>query len=193
MDKKELRKIALDNRKKITANELKEISKIICDEVILLDEFIKADKVFVYMATEQEIDLSKIMEVCFANGKKVAVPKVTDKSKGIMEFVYINSTDDLEEGYMHISEPSSNDFIHINDTGQGIMILPGLAFDRDGHRCGYGGGFYDRYIARGYEGLKIAVCLEENVFEQIDTDEFDKKYDILITQKHLYNRMYFDE
>lgn len=87
---------------------------------------------------------------------------------------------------MHILEPKNNDFIELKDVQNAVMIMPGLAFDKKGGRAGYGKGFYDRYISRGFDGTKIAVTIDENIFEHIETDEKDIKYDILLSDKEVY-------
>lgn len=185
MEKAEIRKIALANRKEY--KDMNGASEAICRNILSLPEFMEAEIVLAYMATPLEINLDNLITECMKSGKKVAVPKIIDRS-GIMEFVYIHDFKELQKGYMNILEPISNDFIDIRSDKKVLMILPGLAFDKSGNRCGYGGGYYDRYLAKGFSGVKLAVTIRNNIFDMIKTDENDEKWDILVSEENIYRR-----
>ena len=61
-----------------------------------------------------------------------------------------------------------------------IMLVPGVAFDLNNNRTGYGGGFYDRYLSN-HTVYKIALCFKEQIFEVLPTEDFDIKMDEIIT------------
>ncbi len=185
MEKTEIRKIALANRKEY--KDMNGASETICRKIFYLPEFMEAEIVLAYMATPLEINLNDLITECFRLGKKIAVPKMVDRC-GIMEFVYIDDFEGLQKGYMNILEPVSDEFIDIRTNEKVLMILPGLAFDISGNRCGYGGGYYDRYLAKGFKGVKLAVTIENNIFDIIKTDENDEKWDILASEENIYRR-----
>ncbi len=63
-----------------------------------------------------------------------------------------------------------------------LILVPGLAFDKSGYRLGYGGGFYDRILGRGL-GLKIGICLRENLWESLPVEPHDERVDYIITEE----------
>ena len=84
------------------------------------------------------------MRCAWDDGKEVAVPRVD--GDGIMHFYYLRSLKDLEPGAFGIMEPRAD--CRICETEEGLLLMPGVAFDEQGHRVGYGGGYYDRYLEK---------------------------------------------
>lgn len=121
---------------------------------------------------------------------KIAVPRVA--GDGLMDFFFIDSTDDLEPGYMGIPEPESDctqcsyNYTGSNDISakdsENIIILPGLAFTRDGRRCGYGGGYYDRFLQRMQQGVRIALCYSWQILDDFETEPTDMRMDYIVTE-----------
>lgn len=186
MDKITARKKAGVIRNNICGMEA--ISRKICDKILKDCDFINSDVVLAYIATKNEIDLTQIIDYCMRNNKMVAVPKVTDTKKCTMEFVIIKSLDELKSGYMGIYEPINDIYTNFYDNANIYMILPGLAFGKNGIRAGYGKGYYDRYIEKGFTGIKTGVAIDEAVFEYIDGDLHDILWDKLITENNIYVR-----
>lgn len=164
-----------------------------------IPEYIQADIVLVYASAKDEADTYDIIKEALLTGKKVAVPKVI--RRGIMEFYYISSLSELTAGYYDIPEPVTEDIFepevvlkNADESGNNIsgqkvlMLVPGLAFDKEMHRMGYGGGFYDRYIERlnesGNRGCGItiaAICFEEQIYEAVPYEVHDRLMDMIIT------------
>lgn len=115
------------------------------------------------------------------DGKTIAVPKVFGE---IMKYYAITSYDDPEDGYFGIREPKHAELPEII-AGDGLMILPGVAFDEERHRIGYGGGFYDRYLEAHPRMQKIAFAFEFQMFEEVPFEEFDRKPEKIITEKRI--------
>ena len=97
-----------------------------------------------------------------------------------MDFVRLQSFDQLSLGYCGIPEPEYGEVIRDE---QILMLMPGLAFDREFNRIGYGGGFYDRYLDKMSDCkiLKVAFAYDFQVLEHIETEQHDYKIDVLIT------------
>lgn len=111
-------------------------------------------------------------------GRHVYVPKVNGRE---MDFYEITSMQDLKKGYRDILEPIDT-LLPVHGIS-GIMVMPGLAFDRMGHRIGYGGGFYDRYIASQKNSLyKVAFAYDKQVFSKITVQEHDQTADCIVTE-----------
>ena len=118
------------------------------------------------------------------DGKKVYAPKVLSKTD--MEFYCLSDVDDLVSGYMGIMEPS--DSCEKANTRNGLFIMPGLAFDYDFHRIGYGGGFYDRYLSEDNTFIKAALAFDFQLLESIPYEEHDLKPDYIVTQTQFIRR-----
>ena len=146
--------------------------------------------VLIYVSTKGEVDTLGLIEEFFKLGKIVYVPKVIDIKTGLMRFYKISSLEDLEPGCMNILEPKKSleilDESLIDDSF--VIVMPGLAFDKKGHRLGYGGGFYDRFNARVYSGLlKLALSFDFQLIDELIANEFDIDVDKVITENEIIN------
>lgn len=186
MNKTELRTFIKDQKSGLTKEEVLAYSKVITDKFLSLEEYNSADTIYTYIPFNTEIITNDIIERAWKDGKKVAVPKV--EGPGVIEFYYITDWASLQPGSYNILEPNTNILQKANDTDI-LMIMPGLAFDRNHNRIGYGGGFYDRYIQKAKEDnktiKKIAFAYKFQVVETIETEEFDEKVDIILTEDEI--------
>ena len=186
-NKKEIRTLITNKKKAMSAEEITAGSRIITDRLELSKEYQDNDNILIYVSYNQEVETSGIINKSLERGKKVYVPKVIinkeDMSDKYMEFVRINSYDDLQDGYMGIKEPVSDDYEIPQD---GLLVMTGLAFDVTLNRIGYGGGFYDRYLVKnGDRYYKTAICFDYQVLDDIPAEEFDIRPDMIITDKRI--------
>ena len=179
--KKEIRAIVKKNRREATPEQIRENSNEICKQFLNLPEYKEAKVVFAYMDCKNEVETKMVIEQCWRDGKTVAVPKVFGE---IMKYYVITSYDDLEEGYFGIPEPKHEQLNEIV-CDDGLMILPGVAFDICKHRVGYGGGFYDRYLEAHPGMKKIAFAFEFQMFESVPFEVFDRQPEKIITEKRI--------
>ncbi len=159
------------------------LSDRIAEILINSDLYKNADTVFCYCARSSEVDTKSIILKSFEDKKKVALPKCIDNN-GNMSFYYIDSLTDLSEGMYGIMEPAVYNIAE-NFSENSICIVPGLAFDSEGYRLGYGKGYYDRFL-ESFTGISIGVCYEECLTTALPRDEFDKKVNYVVTEKTLY-------
>lgn len=184
MDKELARKEAKLNRNKLTQKEVYDLSLVICNAVEKLQEYKKAKYIFMYMPLGNEVSTMPLLEKLLDRDEvTVAFPKVIGKK---MEFFIVNSLCEFDKGCYNIMEPISTCQKANIKAKDAIMIMPGVAFDMSGSRVGYGGGFYDKYIASGFMGTKIALAYDFQVYSSIKTDTFDQKCDIIVTEKNTY-------
>ncbi len=116
-----------------------------------------APLVLSYVSYGDEVDTRAIIDDAFAQGKKVAVP-LCDTASHSLAFHYIESLDELAPGLRSIPEPQPDaPIVKLADMLGSVCLVPGLVFDGIGHRIGYGGGYYDRFLAF-YPGDKIALA-----------------------------------
>lgn len=179
--KKEIRAEVKKYRREATAEQIQRHSDLICEKFLALPEYKETDTVFAYMDCKNEVQTRKVIEQCWKDQKTVAVPKVFGE---IMKYYVISSYDDLEDGYFGIQEPKHEKLQEIV-CEDGLMILPGVAFDVNRHRVGYGGGFYDRYLEAHQDMRKIAFAFEFQIFESVPFEVFDKQPEKIITENRI--------
>ena len=153
--KAELRRIAGESRAALSERERRKKSEHISAQLYETESYRLADAVAVYVSVGSEADTREIMERAMQDGKHLFCPKVTDASSGEMEFYEITSFSDLlpPVGKLQIPEPegislSLTAYVEEYPSGRVLFLVPGLAFNTQGARIGYGGGFYDRYLGR---------------------------------------------
>lgn len=183
MSKKELRNIIMDKRQCVEIDNKKIWDDNIKKNLLNSEEYKKAKTVFIYVSMSDEVNTIEIIETMLKEGKRVAVPKVITGLKA-MEALEIKSFSDLSEsGAFGILEPTM-DAKNISEEID-LSIVPGLAFDCKKRRLGYGGGFYDKFFAKYEKSIKVALCYEYQILEEIEVESFDKEMDILITEKRI--------
>lgn len=188
MEKTEIRKKVLNKRNSLSREEIAKKSRAIFDKLIDLPEYKEAGNVLVYASMGSEVETDDIILDGLASGKNVFCPKCIDKKQGLMQFVRIHSLEDLREGYYGIREPeiveNSQIFGSEDAAKSSLAVVPGVVFDKDGNRLGYGGGYYDRFLARFPLVNTAALCyklqMPENV--EIPTGPHDVSIETVITE-----------
>lgn len=145
-------------------------------------EFLKARTVLVYKSTGIEVGTERIIEYCLENNIRTALPRCLENHA--MNFYYYDGSTPLEKSAYGIYEPSEDAENEVRDFRGSVCIVPALAFDREGYRLGYGGGYYDRFLARHTEVLPIGICYSENIKERLVRNEFDRKAAYVVTEKN---------
>ncbi len=142
---------------------------------------------FAYLPFRTELDLSPVIENAWRLGWTLLVPSV-DSSTRRMRLHAVKSYGELSSGSWGIREPAA-DTPQWHDLGRiDIAWVPGLAFDREGRRLGYGGGYYDRFFAwYGQNGvrppLKLAMAFDCQLRENVPAADFDLTVDVLFTER----------
>lgn len=173
--KKELRDRFLNLRFNIIDKAKKDLS--IKTKVLASNNYKVCKRVFTYVNTEAEIKTIDIIKSALDDNKIVAVPKILEAKK--MIFVEIKSLNDLSVGSFNILEPiSSNEILSDFET---IFLVPGLVFDSQNYRIGYGGGYYDRYLSQANSLAKIGLAYKFQIIDQISKDKYDIPVDFVIT------------
>ena len=182
MDKKILRKSLFEKRKALDKTQKAKWNKIISEKIINSDYFEKAEQILVFSSTENEFDTGFIIEECRFQNKTLYFPRCID-SDGYMEFFKVESPEDLESGMYGISEPESH-CEKYNPKENDLIIVPCLSADRNCNRIGYGKGYYDRFL-KDFNGVSIAPCYYEMLWDEIPTDKYDIKINIIVTDKEV--------
>ena len=151
-----------------------ELDRKILDAVISLEEYRQAGLLLTYVSVGEEVDTRQLIADSLSDGKKVAVPKCEGED---IVFYYIESPEELRAGRFGIPEPTV--LRRVTHFENSICIVPGIAFDREGNRIGYGAGFYDRFL-KDYPGIKIGISYAPCICEKIDADLHDIKMDRVV-------------
>lgn len=185
MEKKQIRKKIREQRAHLTQEEIEARSRQICRRILDMEAFQKASCLYTYIDCKGEASTRLLMEEAWKLGKRVAAPKVHGED---MDYFYIRSMEDLEPGYFQIPEPKEG--LAKAEEEDALVIVPGVAFDSHLHRCGYGKGFYDRYLKAHPHHTAIAIALEFQVVEEVPSEQFDVCPDMLVTPlRTIRNRM----
>ena len=178
MDKKALRREIGAKKRALSAAEIEARSAILADKLYATGQYRQARSLYAYLSFNQEVRTSPIIQRAWADGKRVAVPKVVGDD---MVFIWIDSFDNLApQGAFNITEPIENGPVASDETA--LILMPGLAFDPQGHRVGYGGGFYDRYLAAQPHHPTVALCYDFQLYDHLDVEDHDVFVDVVITE-----------
>lgn len=175
MNKQQLRREIREKKRAMTPQQILEKSLALRDMFLATDAYKNAKWIYGYLSYNQEVRTLPILEAALADGKQVAVPKVFGDS---MKFIALPDLTRVAKGYAGIPEPVDDGPI-AHDT-HALVLMPGLAFDKSGRRVGYGGGFYDRFLSREPEHPTIALCYDFQLFDRLETEEFDIPVDMVL-------------
>lgn len=179
--KREIRRWICQKRRNIQEEVWLKYSEEIASAVTVHPWFLAAGDLCTYVDYNGEAGTRKIIETAFERGKNVWVPKVTGKS---MRFYHIGSLEELKPGVHGILEPVPKSD-ECPGPESGLMIVPGVAFDESCHRIGYGGGYYDRYLAEHPVFHTIALAFEFQIFPEVPYEEYDICPEVLITEERM--------
>ena len=179
VDKKDLRKRLRKIRDAMPAEERERADRMIFERLLSLEGFCSASWIYSFVSFGSEPDTRELIRYCLNIGKKVAVPRIEKKE---MNFYRIRSWDELAPGIWGIPEPKEG--AEPADE-PGFMLVPGLAFDRKGFRLGYGGGYYDRYLA-GHDGFSTAgTAYALQLVDNLPLGQYDLPVDRIITEDEI--------
>ncbi len=179
--KNNLRREIVVFRRNMEESVRKDIDERIYNNLVELDIVKKCSTFLVYASSPVEADTRRFIDHLLAEGKRVAVPKCVGKN---MQFLMIDSPDRLVKSVYGVDEPE--DGTPVTRFDDSVCIVPALRYDRNGYRLGWGGGFYDRFLA-GYGGISIGICYEENCGD-VPKDKYDIPVNIVITENGIYKR-----
>ncbi len=183
--KRALRKEMLATLAAMSAQASAAKSHQACHHLISLEEFRSAQTVMMYLPMPREVDTAPLALAAWQDGKTVVVPRVYWDQRHMIP-VLCKSLDDenLSPGRFGVREPLRGEPWPLEEID--LVVTPALAFDRQGHRLGRGGGFYDRFLASPH--LRATVCglgFAEQVVDELPTADNDHRLDVLVTDKEV--------
>lgn len=179
MDKSAIRKSILNNLKNLSTEYVKNSEEIIYIKLFSNEIFNKSKCIALTIPFGTEINTYPIIEYLLKNNKIVCSP-VCIKETREMIFYRFDKIDDLVEGYYGIKTPPEIKENIVDKNSIDLIIVPGVGFDKDNYRIGFGGGYYDRYL-QDFNGSTISLALKEQIIEKVPTNQFDLPVQIVIT------------
>ena len=168
MDKKALRAEIRAKKRAMTAQEIEEKSAALAKAFYETAEYKNAKTIYGYLPYNQEVRTAQMLAHALADEKQVAVPKVYGDK---MKFILLSDLNQVAKGYAGIPEPIADGPVAADPTA--LVLMPGLAFDPEGHRLGYGGGFYDKFLAAEPDHPTLALCYDFQMLPHLDTESYD--------------------
>ncbi len=175
MNKQELRKQIRAQKRAMTEELIVSKSKQLGILFAQSEAYKHAKSIYGYMPYNQEVRTVAMLEQALRDGKRVAIPKCYGDE---MKFIWMEDLSQVEKSYAGIPEPIADGPVADDETA--LVLMPGLAFDPQGHRIGYGGGFYDKFLAAEPKHPTLALCYDFQMLPHLETEEFDIPVDHVI-------------
>ena len=175
MNKQELRRTIREQKRAMTIEEIEARSAKLAQLFLQSEAYRNAKTIYGYLPYNQEVRTVPMLEQALKDGKRVAVPKCYGDE---MKFIYMDDLSKVEKGYANIPEPIADEPVADDQTA--LVLMPGLAFDPQGHRIGYGGGFYDKFLSQEPGHPTLALCYEFQMLPHLETEEFDIPVDCVL-------------
>lgn len=176
--KSEFRRFFLNLRREMDEYTIKKKSEQIINTLLNSGLYKNAASIFVYVSKNKEVATHDFIEKALADGKKIYVPKIKNKE---MYAVKLNDLSELTKGSYDIPTSVTEDYI----TNPDLTICPGLSFDDEKNRLGFGGGYYDKFLSQN-KTTKISLMISEFASSKIPADPWDIKMDYIITEDKIY-------
>ncbi|MBQ3356519.1 MAG: 5-formyltetrahydrofolate cyclo-ligase [Oscillospiraceae bacterium] len=177
MDKDSLRQEMLGRRREMREEKITAASDELARQLFAHPLYRAAKTLYVYLSANREVRTDGIVAQARKDGKRVCAPRVCGSE---LRFFSLDDNTKLRTGAFGILEPVNGQEA---DDPTALVLLPGLAFDRTGHRLGYGGGYYDRFLAREKDHPTVALCYGFQLLAAIEAEPHDVPADAVLVAK----------
>ncbi|GAA0363450.1 5-formyltetrahydrofolate cyclo-ligase [Alkalibacterium iburiense] len=184
MGKEELRKGMLLSLEKIGGMERRRVQKAMHTHLFDSPLWKQAERIGVTLSTEKEWDTEAIIEQAWDEGKAVCVPKSIHDSREL-QFYDITSFDQVEKGYFNLMEPIVEQTSRVDKESMDLLIVPGLLFTKSGYRIGFGGGFFDRFLA-DFSQPTVSLVHTNQLVDSFPIEPHDVPVDYIVTEEELF-------
>ena len=175
-DKRTLRKRIKDIKRQFSVHELEELSLPVISRLLIHPAVTNAKTILMYYSLPDEVYTHDIVDMLVQHGKTVLLPRVVD-SENMEIRTYCNAAD-LAPGSYGIMEPTGTTYTAYSKID--VAVVPGMAFDPQGHRLGRGKGYYDRFLPKAANAYKIGLCFDFQKVEAVPSDLNDITMDCII-------------
>jgi len=182
--KKVIRQTIREQRNELDAAWTEATSTLICERIQSLAPFNEAEMVGIYLALPGEVQLDALIEYCRELGKRICIP-VYDSALKTCVMAEWHANAELVAGKWDVLEPSEQR--RISDDNIDLMLVPGVAFDKNGERLGRGGGYYDRMLKHS-SAYHVGVAFQFQIIDALTTESHDMPMELVVTEQHFYGR-----
>jgi len=185
---KDLRRRTLAARDRLSAHEIEAKSASITERLFQMEVFRGCHSVMFYAGFRSEVQTMAAMSRCLKGGVSLSLPLVLPASRGLQPRMVTDLAHDLAPGYCGIAEPIPARTVEVAPAEIEAVMVPGSVFDWRGGRFGYGGGFYDRFLAMEAPGaLRIGLAFAlQVVSEELPLAAHDQRLDYLVTEERVF-------
>lgn len=169
----------IEKRNALSRSEIKALSSKICSKILDIPAVKDSKSVGIYLSFRNEVVVDTLLAALSAKGKKVFVPVVSLEGK--LKFARLYSHKETVLGIRGTREPKDKRFVKISELD--ALVIPGLAFDLDGFRVGWGEGYYDRFLFHNKKCVKIGAAYDFQIVKKIEHESHDIKMDFVVTEK----------
>ena len=178
--KKILRHALKERLKESNPEDLARASLLIKQQLLLSSWWLEARSIALFMSRPDEPDTSALVDVILGEGRRLLLPRVSGE---VMDFYAVTDPSRLLPGAFGLPEPDALHCHPVPPSEMDLMLVPGLAFDRQGTRLGRGKGYYDRFMScPGFQARSIGVFFSFQEVQKIPTEPHDRKLDTVVTE-----------
>jgi 5-formyltetrahydrofolate cyclo-ligase len=179
--KASIRRVVLSRRARITADRRAEAGAAIAERLLALPEVAEAERILAFVSIGSEVSTADLLAAVLENGRTLLLPFVSED--GTMRASVVGSLAELEPGFRGIPEPRAR--MPVDPTFASAIVVPGVAFDPRGGRLGFGGGFYDAFLANAPGVPKVGICFEVQLVDEVPMEQHDVSVDIVVTEERV--------
>ena len=184
--KKEFRKKVINLRKKQQPDFIKKNSDIIKNKLLQMDCIKNSNTIMLYLDFNNEVITDDLIKELISMGKIVASPITIIKEKVLIPSQITDFENGIKYGAYNIREPKPDCSPEINIKNIDVVIVPAVAYDINGFRLGYGGGFYDRFLENIREdAVTIGIAFDLQIFDEVPKEPHDAQLDYIITESRI--------
>ncbi|ALX48086.1 5-formyltetrahydrofolate cyclo-ligase [Lentibacillus amyloliquefaciens] len=186
MEKTELRNNMIQQLKKLPDSERTKIEQALAENLTDSDVWKQSNTIGITVSNGFEWNTKPIIEAAWQQGKLVCVPKCLPKKRQL-NFYELNSYDQLEVVYHNLLEPKPEITEEMSKDRIDLLVVPGLLFDKNGYRIGFGGGYYDRFLT-DFPNRKLSMAATIQLVNKLPRDPFDIPVEEIITENGFWQR-----
>ncbi len=179
--KNDLRNTYKKKRELMTKPEVEEKSLLASKHFLSSEIYKKSSKIMVYMPLGNEIDTRHIIKTAFDDGKTVILP-VTDAESGDITPCIIRENTEFVKGAFSVAEPMEKETAEVSEID--AVLVPGIVFNKNGDRIGFGKGCYDRFL-KNISAVKLGFCYDFQIYDNFSGEKQDISMDYLISEEEM--------
>ena len=186
MKKEELRQLFRNKRDSLPEKTRNFLSLKVFKKIVQWQVFSDSHIIMTFVSFGSEIDTHRLIKYCLENGKKIVIPKANKKERKLITYLINKFPDDLEIGNYGILEPRQDNCKIIDMKKIDLIFVPGLVFDKNGYRIGYGKGYFDNFLKEfGKHTITCGLCFSFQVMDKINHQKWDKQLEFILNEKSL--------